>query len=547
MCRPPVSCAGLQTRYRTFDGTCNNIERPSMGAADQCNKRLLPASYRDGISEPPVRPNVASIYEAVQDIPVKDMNPIGRPTAIFAEVFQFFAHDVSATALSALQGELDCCSRKKEPQCALSIDVTPAREYREKGAHCLPFLRAARCPCSGDSVRQSLNTASAYIDLSQVYGKGERIDRKRPWLLSHSITPDHHMLPLRSSPAQEFASNVCLQGDMRASQQQSVSFFTIVFLRQHNLIAGRLRAMNKKWSVREVFEEARRIVIARWQIVYFAEALNLLVDKDLPQRFKLHMDDLSAGTEYNPSLESGILAEYIFAESRGHGLVPATLGTEEFKWFDSSEFFADNSSTYISSLARILWGTEANRNIPYARSVAHELFKGPRDSVGLSMLMYNIQRGRDVGLPDYRRVLEWAHNATIESFDDIRQLNVSSEETVQLLERLYQNINEIDLFVGASLEKPYGTGVIQLTNQMMKLHQHVRQVYGDRFFWSHRGVLTDAQRKVLIASSTLSQLLCEVLDIEEVPEDVMTFQGDRPAMKLCSSYGNIDLDPWKNE
>ncbi len=39
----------LRSRYRTFDGTCNNPAHPTLGAANTLMDRILPASYRDGI------------------------------------------------------------------------------------------------------------------------------------------------------------------------------------------------------------------------------------------------------------------------------------------------------------------------------------------------------------------------------------------------------------------------------------------------------------------------------------------------------------------
>ena len=37
-------------RYRTYDGSCNNLEKPLMGRRLDCQRRLLPADYRDGLS-----------------------------------------------------------------------------------------------------------------------------------------------------------------------------------------------------------------------------------------------------------------------------------------------------------------------------------------------------------------------------------------------------------------------------------------------------------------------------------------------------------------
>lgn len=38
-------------KYRSFDGTCNNLEEPLNGRARDCMLRLLPPDYKDGVSE----------------------------------------------------------------------------------------------------------------------------------------------------------------------------------------------------------------------------------------------------------------------------------------------------------------------------------------------------------------------------------------------------------------------------------------------------------------------------------------------------------------
>lgn len=408
----------------------------------------------------------------------------------------------------------------------------------------MPFVRAARCPCAQGSTRESLNVFSSYIDLSHIYINESERDQDKPWMLP--FEPDANaMLPLEAWPEDGCASNVCFRGDIRASQQQSMSFLTLVFVRLHNMIADKLRDMNRHWSNTLVFEEARRICIARWQIVFFGEAMKALADEELLRKFKLHIDDFIAGTEYDPSIDTSTLAEFVFAESRIHGLLPPQLQGEDFIWFDSKKFFTTNGTSYLKEVAKWHWTTESNNHVPFARSVAFELFKQPQNHVGLSLLMINIQRGRDVGLVDYKTALEKMYNVKIRTYDDIRQLNVSTCETVDFLEKTYENIDEIDLYVGLHTEQLFGDGNMQRTNSLIRIIQLHRLSYGDRFFWSHHNVFREEQRMALVSSSSISQIICEVLDLDEIPEDLLRFQGSQMKMKPCSCYGTIDLSPWK--
>ena len=47
-----VKCSQRCLKYRTFDGTCNNLNSPRRGAANTPLARILPAEYENGFSTP---------------------------------------------------------------------------------------------------------------------------------------------------------------------------------------------------------------------------------------------------------------------------------------------------------------------------------------------------------------------------------------------------------------------------------------------------------------------------------------------------------------
>lgn len=50
LCQPETVCDEETRRspYRTYNGSCNNIEHPEWGMTGRAQSRLLPAMYSDG-------------------------------------------------------------------------------------------------------------------------------------------------------------------------------------------------------------------------------------------------------------------------------------------------------------------------------------------------------------------------------------------------------------------------------------------------------------------------------------------------------------------
>lgn len=55
-------------------------------------------------------------------------------------------------------------------------------------------------------------------------------------------------------------------GDPRTNQNPALLAFGIVFFRWHNILAERVQAEHPDWSDEDVFQRARRLVIASLQV-----------------------------------------------------------------------------------------------------------------------------------------------------------------------------------------------------------------------------------------------------------------------------------------
>ena len=84
----------------------------------------------------------------------------------------------------------------------------------------------------------------------------------------------------------------------------------------------------------------------------------------------------------------------------------------------------------------------------FSSSVQENLRRGEGDLSDLVSI--NIQRGRERGLPGYTkyRNLQLCGLSNVKSFDDLKNVAGFAEEDVENLRKVYDNVHDIDLFVG---------------------------------------------------------------------------------------------------
>lgn len=103
-CHPPRSCLNKRSKYRTFDGSCNNIRphRSHWGAAGQPMERLLPPAYEDGIWTPRIHAKDGSLLTGAREISRILLGDSDRPhpkyNLLLMQFGQFIAHDVTQSS-----------------------------------------------------------------------------------------------------------------------------------------------------------------------------------------------------------------------------------------------------------------------------------------------------------------------------------------------------------------------------------------------------------------------------------------------------------------
>lgn len=104
---------------------------------------------------------------------------------------------------------------------------------------------------------------------------------------------------------------------------------------------------------------------------------------------------------------------------------------------------------------------------------------------GLDLVSLNIQRGRDHGLPSYPRWREFCTKDKIRSFRDLK--NILYDESTKEIGRIYDNVDDIDLYTGALAEKPLPNALVGPTFSYIIAEQFDRIMKGDRYWYEYQG------------------------------------------------------------
>ena len=169
-------------------------------------------------------------------------------------------------------------------------------------------------------------------------------------------------------------------------------------------------------------------------------------------------------------------------------------------------------------------------------------------------MSFNIQRGRDHGLPGYNHFREFCSQectgkaANFEGLaDTIRRADIN------ILREAYENVDDVDLFVGGIFEKPFNGGGLGAVFTCILGNTFRALRFGDRF-WYENGrqggsslqPFTLAQLDALRKAS-LARIICENSDdITQIqPKVLLRSDVDGNSEVSCDSLPSVDLYKWK--
>ncbi|XP_011866914.1 PREDICTED: uncharacterized protein LOC105561494 isoform X2 [Vollenhovia emeryi] len=582
--RDPPRCPRASLRYRTSDGSCNNLQNLWWGSAMSAMRRFLSSEYEDGVQSVrrsrdgrplPSARDVTSLIHENKDVPLASI------THMLMQWGQFVDHDLTATGQSrGFNGTIpQCCLQGgvgfqppefMHPEC-LPIAVNLRDNfYGPLGVRCLEFLRSGPAPKEGCEFgpRDQLSQVTSYLDASMVYSSNAmhsdslrlfrngllqygRIQSRRPSLLKRESD-----LCKRGS-----LSTTCFRaGDGRLSEQPALTSLHVVFLRLHNRIATELSVLNSHWSDEKLFQETRRLVGAVVQHITYREFLPIVLGPQVMKIFDLEVLKKGYYEGYDPTVNPTIANSFSTAAYRfGHSLVQRS-----FVRFDSDhrpifnnvsihdEFSNPANLDTAGSVDRLLLGLVnqpcQRRDEFMSEEVTNHLFQTPGFAFGMDLASINIQRGRDHGLPPYVRWREPCALSPIKTFEDLDR--VMSRSVSRKFKSLYSSVEDIDLFSAGLAEKSVVGGLVGPTFACIIAQQFSNLRRGDRFWYENpdsESSFTAGQLQQ-IRQVSLAQVLCRMMDDIKTIQPFVFLAADMLKNKRLScddpAIGHLDLELW---
>jgi hypothetical protein len=524
-------------------GAGNNVANPTWGNAGTDLIRIAPAAYADGISAPAGanRPSARDISNALSDQTdpantSQDLNiPNAKGLSDYIYVFgQFLDHDLDLTTTNSGQ--------------SFDIPATQSGDpFNPPGS--IPFTRSTYDSATGTGAanpRQQVNSVTSFLDGSQIYGSdpvradalrthvGGRLKTDTGNLLPHDTAANFPTGTLAMANDAHIVSDNQLfaAGDVRANENIELTAMQTLFVREHNRIAAQLQVDHPTWTDEQLYQGARRTVIAELQIITYNEWLPALLGANALPKY----------TGYKPNVNASISNEFStamfrFAHSQldngvdrlnNNGTDSAAGGVDLSQAFFNptlinpagvTDPFSGAISTGIDPILKGAASGDAQEvDLKAVRDIRNLLF-GPAGAGGSDLIARDIQRGRDHGLTDYNSMRAAYGLSAVTSFSQI----TSDTAVQQKLQQLYGSVNNIDAFVGALAEDhAAGADVGPLTKAVL-VDQFTRLRDGDRFFYLNQ--FSGQELNNLLANTSLTKIIERNTGVTNLQANAFYFQS----------------------
>ncbi|XP_078541091.1 dual oxidase 2-like [Lissotriton helveticus] len=527
----------INWEVQRYDGWFNNLAYHSRGAAGSPFLRLLPAHYADGVCQAlqePLVPNPRELSNAV----AKGIS--GLPSDQNQTVLGvFFGYHVFSEILGA--DHVGC------PAEFLNIRIPagdPVFDPKSTGHVVLPLQRSQWSPETGrntNNPRTQVNAVTAWIDGSSIYGCSHSwSDALRNFVGGKLESGPNPLLPKEThgsllmwkapdpSTGQRGAKGLYDFGNARANENPFIQAMSIVWFRYHNHLAEKFEKENPSWSDEDLFQHARKWVIATYQKIVFYDWLPVFLSRNVTvySGYRQYVDPsispefLTAALEYTATLvPPGVYMRNTECKFRNitnlDGSQSKAMRVCNNFWSRENPNLKTSNDTDELLLGMASQIAEREDNI-----VVEDLRDYWYGSIKYSRMDYvasRVQRGRDFGLPTYNRAREFLGLKPLNNF---KEFNTSVAE--KLSELYGKDISKLEFLPGAMAESDGNPGEV-FSSIILDQLEHLRD--GDRFwFENERNGLFSPGEIQQIRATTLHDVLVTVTSFSSANIQSNVFQ-----------------------
>ncbi|XP_063847936.1 peroxidase-like [Scylla paramamosain] len=577
----PTACE--VTRYRKYNGRCNNLENPLWGAMNTAFKRRLPPAYADGIDAPRVgvdgyplpSPRVVSAHVH------RDDGPHDHAVTIMAVAWgQAIDHDMTLTAETKdpiTKEDPKCCEGPGHPECFPIHIPDEDPFYSLFGQKCISVVRSVPGVKYGCKLgpRSQINQISSMLDANWVYGStndhANQIRLHRGGLMkSLPVFREFGMkdlLPLKLNEPDEGCIRpnrdvYCFDaGDGRVNEQLVLAVLHTLFMREHNRIAMGLYRYNPHWDDEKLYHEARHILAAITQHITYNEFLPMVLGKEVMQKYNIILEKHGYFNGYGPKIDLSMSDDFVTSAFRfGHSLLPATIE----RWSPGNKYI---SSQRLSKMLRkpydlykagwcdqyimgLINQVAQAMDDAVTQEVTNHLFEEPDKRWGMDLAAINMQRGREHGVNSYNEYRAFCGLPRAHVFEDL--LGTMSNITVARYKEIYRHPDDIDLWSGGVSERPLPGSMIGPTFSCLIGLTFKELRFGDRFWYENQGFPSQFTPDQLeeIRKVKLSRVICDNSDdIKTVQVYAMVLPDHEINPRVPCNAGilpRLDLSKWRD-
>jgi peroxidase len=573
---PAPSCRSGQ-KYRSFDGSCNNLRNSNLGRTGTPFQRILLPEYANGTLDVPRKrtgdgmelPSARHISNTLTE----KTNPVDTDnTVMVMQMGQFVDHDLTHTPNHGIQ----CCGtngafpRSFDADKCFPIRISNSDPFWKGKKTCMNFARSLISPdlkCGLQS-REQLNQITHWIDGSNIYGSTDesaqylRGSRGKLKISEQAGTKWGSLPSCAAEPTGKVtACDVCggrkkdcfFSGDFRVNEQLNLIVLHTLFMREHNRIATALAKLNPRWSDEKIYQEARKINVAEYQHIVFKEWLPTIIGTNFMRVYGLWPLSSGHSFDYANNFDPRINNEFSAAAFRfGHSMIPKTLkaimrsgrdqSTTSSTILDMREVFFQPKELarpgFLDGMVRGMSGQGSQAwDSSFVDDIRNHLFESSPGKGGLDLVALNIQRGRDHGLPGYNNYLKICTGKAAEQWSDLRK--TMEPVHVEQLRRVYKSINDIDLYVGGFLEQPHQDSILGPVFKCIIGDQFARLKKGDRFFYdlgNDPNIRFSEEQLDEVRKTSMARIICDNTDhVDRIQPLAFKLANSKAnAVKLCT-------------